>query len=149
YDLAPEMSAAGIRDAVVAGLGSGDAKLVVVNFANADMVGHTGVIPAAVAGIEAVDACMGPIRAAVREAGGLLAVTADHGEARGSAVAERQPQPLAPPHPVAAWDPPAGHRAARGRAGRRRAAPVRSDGLEPSGRDDRRAARLTAVLAPA
>src|SRR5262249_17657443 len=64
YDLAPEMSAAGIRDAVLAGLANGDAKLVVVNFANADMVGHTGVISAAVAGIEAVDGCMGPTRPA-------------------------------------------------------------------------------------
>ncbi|HJZ60646.1 MAG TPA: 2,3-bisphosphoglycerate-independent phosphoglycerate mutase [Miltoncostaeaceae bacterium] len=103
YDLAPEMSAAGIRDAVVAGLGSGDAKLVVVNFANADMVGHTGVIPAAVAGIEAVDACMGPIRAAVREAGGLLAVTADHGNAEVMLEPDGSPNTAHTSNPVPLW----------------------------------------------
>ncbi|HWH13685.1 MAG TPA: 2,3-bisphosphoglycerate-independent phosphoglycerate mutase [Miltoncostaeaceae bacterium] len=79
YDQAPEMSAAGVRDAVVAGIAAGDADLLVVNFANADMVGHTGVVPAAVRGIETVDACMADVRAAVAAAGGLLIVTADHG----------------------------------------------------------------------
>lgn len=79
YDLAPEMSAAGVRDAVVQALAEGADELLVVNFANADMVGHTGVVEAAVRGIETVDACMGAVRAAVAEAGGLLCVTADHG----------------------------------------------------------------------
>jgi 2,3-bisphosphoglycerate-independent phosphoglycerate mutase len=79
YDQAPEMSAAGVRDAVVAGVGDPAFSLLVVNFANADMVGHTGVVEAAVAGIETVDACMAEIRAAVAAAGGTLAVTADHG----------------------------------------------------------------------
>ncbi len=79
YDLAPEMSAAGIRDAVVQALAEGADELLVINFANADMVGHTGVVEAAVRGIETVDACMGAIRPAVAQAGGLLCVTADHG----------------------------------------------------------------------
>jgi len=79
YDEAPEMSAAGIRDAVVGALAEGGREFIVINFANADMVGHTGVVPAAVRGIEAVDRCMGDIRPAVATAGGLLLVTADHG----------------------------------------------------------------------
>jgi len=103
YDLAPEMSAAGIREAVVAGLTKGDAALLVVNFANADMVGHTGVIPAAVAGIEAVDVCMGPIRAAVRAAGGLLAVTADHGNAEVMLEPDGSPNTAHTSNPVPLW----------------------------------------------
>lgn len=79
YDQAPEMSAAGVKDAVLAGIRDPAFSLLVVNFANADMVGHTGVVPAAVVGIETVDACMAEIRAVVASAGGLLAVTADHG----------------------------------------------------------------------
>ena len=79
YDHAPEMSAAGIRDAVVGALGEGTDELLVINFANADMVGHTGVVEAAVRAIETVDGCMGAIRPAVAAAGGLLCVTADHG----------------------------------------------------------------------
>jgi 2,3-bisphosphoglycerate-independent phosphoglycerate mutase len=53
----------------------------IINFANADMVGHTGVIPAAVAAIETVDQCLGEVVAAVRERGGVCVVTADHGNA--------------------------------------------------------------------
>lgn len=79
YDQAPEMSAPEVRDAVLAGLAEGGDAFVVVNFANADMVGHTGVVEAAVRGIETVDACIGAIRPAVAAAGGLLCVTADHG----------------------------------------------------------------------
>ena len=69
YDHAPEMSAAGVRDAVIQGLAEGADELFVVNFANADMVGHTGVVEAAVRGIETVDACMGAIRPSPRRAG--------------------------------------------------------------------------------
>jgi 2,3-bisphosphoglycerate-independent phosphoglycerate mutase len=79
YDQAPEMSARGVKDAVLAGVRDPAFSLLVVNFANADMVGHTGVVQAAVAGIEAVDTCMAEIRAAVAASGGTLAVTADHG----------------------------------------------------------------------
>ncbi len=79
YDEAPEMSAAGVRDAVVQALAAGTDELIVVNFANADMVGHTGVVAAAVRAIETVDACMAQVRPAVAAVGGLLCVTADHG----------------------------------------------------------------------
>ncbi len=104
YDEAPEMSAAGVGAAVVEGIRSADApELVIVNFANADMVGHTGVVPAAVAGIEAVDRCMGDIRAAVRSVGGLLAVTADHGNSEVMIEPDGSPNTAHTTNPVPLW----------------------------------------------
>jgi 2,3-bisphosphoglycerate-independent phosphoglycerate mutase len=79
YDQAPEMSAAGVCDELVGGLAGGGFGLVIANFANPDMVGHTGVVEAAVRAVETVDGCVARIRSAVAAAGGLLAVTADHG----------------------------------------------------------------------
>ncbi|MBL0927601.1 MAG: 2,3-bisphosphoglycerate-independent phosphoglycerate mutase [Phycisphaerales bacterium] len=82
YDLAPEMSAAGVRDAVLGRLGAADCEpFIVVNFANADMVGHTGSLPAAVRACEMVDSCVGSIVEAALRRGGSLIVTADHGNA--------------------------------------------------------------------
>src|SRR5690606_29438116 len=81
YDLAPEMSAAGVCDVVVKGIESQSFDVIIVNFANGDMVGHTGVIPAAVKAIETVDACLGRIVDAVHASGGTCLVTADHGNA--------------------------------------------------------------------
>ena len=79
YDLQPEMSARGVADAVVAGI-EGDFDFILVNFANPDMVGHTGSIPAAVKAVEAVDACMTDILHAVDDHPEWVAlVTADHG----------------------------------------------------------------------
>jgi 2,3-bisphosphoglycerate-independent phosphoglycerate mutase len=103
YDLAPEMSAAGVRDAVVQGLAEGADELIVVNFANADMVGHTGVIEAAVRGIEAIDACMGAIRPAVAAAGGLLCVTADHGNSEVMIEPDGSPNTAHTSNPVPLW----------------------------------------------
>ncbi|MFG0328411.1 MAG: 2,3-bisphosphoglycerate-independent phosphoglycerate mutase [Phycisphaerales bacterium] len=82
YDLEPEMSAAGVRDAVLERLRSDDCEaFVVVNFANPDMVGHTGNLDAAVKAVEYVDGCVGAIVDATLERGGSLIVTADHGNA--------------------------------------------------------------------
>ncbi len=82
YDLAPEMSARGVCDAVLARLNANDCEsVIVVNFANADMVGHTGSIPAAVRACEMVDTCVGEIVERVLALGGSLIVTADHGNA--------------------------------------------------------------------
>jgi 2,3-bisphosphoglycerate-independent phosphoglycerate mutase len=84
YDHAPEMSAAPAAEAFVRGWregGVGGYRFGIINFANADMVGHTGVIPAAVRAVEAVDECLGRVLAAVRESGGVCVVTADHGNA--------------------------------------------------------------------
>jgi 2,3-bisphosphoglycerate-independent phosphoglycerate mutase len=80
YDLKPEMSAAEVASRVAAGLGEGYA-FCVVNFANPDMVGHTGVIPAVVRAVETVDGCLGRVVEATQRAGGVCLVTADHGNA--------------------------------------------------------------------
>ena len=79
YDLQPEMSAPELTDRAVAAIGSGKYDLIVMNYANPDMVGHTGVLSAAIRAVEAVDQGLGRIAAAVEQAGGALLVTADHG----------------------------------------------------------------------
>jgi 2,3-bisphosphoglycerate-independent phosphoglycerate mutase len=81
YDTAPEMSASGVTDAVVAHLESGGDALIIANYANADMVGHTGDFDATVRAVECIDACLGRVRRAVAAAGGGLLITADHGNA--------------------------------------------------------------------
>ena len=81
YDLQPEMSAPAVTDKLVAAIGEGRYDLVVVNYANTDMVGHTGDLAAAIKAVEAVDACLGRLDAAVRAAGGALLITSDHGNA--------------------------------------------------------------------
>src|SRR5918993_1371701 len=81
YDLQPEMSAPELTDAVVSAIESGQYHLIVVNYANGDMVGHTGVFAAAVAAIETVDACLARVIAATLEQYGVALVTADHGNA--------------------------------------------------------------------
>ncbi len=81
YDLQPEMSAPELTGKCVAAIESGAFDLIVLNFANADMVGHTGSLAAAIQACEAVDAGLGRIAQAIRAAGGRLLVTADHGNA--------------------------------------------------------------------
>ncbi|HUN41495.1 MAG TPA: 2,3-bisphosphoglycerate-independent phosphoglycerate mutase [Acetobacteraceae bacterium] len=79
YDLQPEMSAAELTDKAVAAIDLGTYDLVVLNYANPDMVGHTGVLAAAIKAVEAVDTGLGRLVEAVRKQGGALLVTADHG----------------------------------------------------------------------
>jgi 2,3-bisphosphoglycerate-independent phosphoglycerate mutase len=81
YDLEPEMSAAGIRDAVVKAVNDNGFDVLIVNFANADMVGHSGNLGATIKAVETVDACLGDIYKAIRAKGGAMLVTADHGNA--------------------------------------------------------------------
>jgi 2,3-bisphosphoglycerate-independent phosphoglycerate mutase len=81
YDLQPEMSAAGVTDAVIAAIDSGEYRFVIVNYANGDMVGHSGDLAAAVAAIQTVDQCLGRLLEATVAAGGVALVTADHGNA--------------------------------------------------------------------
>jgi 2,3-bisphosphoglycerate-independent phosphoglycerate mutase len=81
YDLAPEMSAGGIADAVVKAVQDTAFDLLVVNFANADMVGHSGKLAPTIKGVETVDACLGHIYQAIRQYGGSMLITADHGNA--------------------------------------------------------------------
>ena len=79
YDLQPGMSAPELTDAAVAAIASGQYAMLVLNFANPDMVGHTGSLPAAIKAVETVDAGLGRIQAAIAAQGGWLLVTADHG----------------------------------------------------------------------
>jgi 2,3-bisphosphoglycerate-independent phosphoglycerate mutase len=81
YDLKPEMSAREVTDKLVAAIESGRFDVIICNYANADMVGHTGNLAAAVHAIETIDACLGRVYDALRRAGGELIVTADHGNA--------------------------------------------------------------------
>jgi len=81
YDLQPEMSAAGITDTAIEHIRSGHYDLVIMNYANADMVGHTGDIAATIKGVEAVDSGVGRIVEATLAVGGGLLITADHGNA--------------------------------------------------------------------
>jgi 2,3-bisphosphoglycerate-independent phosphoglycerate mutase len=81
YDLKPEMSVAEVADRVCEAIRDGDYAFAVVNFANPDMVGHTGSIPAVVAAVEATDRALGELVECVRGAGGVCLVTADHGNA--------------------------------------------------------------------
>lgn len=79
YDLQPEMSAPEVTDRLVAAIRGQTFDLIVVNYANPDMVGHTGILPAAIKAVETVDACLGRLEEALREVGGVMLVTADHG----------------------------------------------------------------------
>ena len=81
YDLKPEMSAAGVADAVVHAIEKGDFDAIIMNFANADMVGHSGKLDAAITACEKVDECLGRICQSLRPRGGAWIITADHGNA--------------------------------------------------------------------
>ncbi len=81
YDLKPEMSAYEVADEAVARIESGKYDVIVLNFANCDMVGHTGIFDCAKAAVEAVDECLGKVLAAIEKMGGCALVTADHGNA--------------------------------------------------------------------
>ena len=79
YDLQPEMSAPELTDKAVEAIGSGKYDLIVLNYANPDMVGHTGNLAAAIKAVETVDAGLCRIAESIRRAGGALLITADHG----------------------------------------------------------------------
>ncbi len=81
YDLKPEMSAPLVADALAAAIDADEADVYIVNFANCDMVGHTGVIPAAVSAVEAVDRAVGQVLEALERRSGVALITADHGNA--------------------------------------------------------------------
>jgi 2,3-bisphosphoglycerate-independent phosphoglycerate mutase len=81
YDLKPEMSAQGIADTVIHAVNKGDFDAIIMNFANADMVGHSGKLEPTIRAIEVVDHCLGQIFQALRPKGGAWIITADHGNA--------------------------------------------------------------------
>ena len=99
YDHKPEMSAPEVTDRFVEAIESGDFTFAVLNFANPDMVGHTGSIPAAVRAVETVDTCLGRVVDAVESAGGVCLVTADHGNA------EHMIEPDGSPHTAHTTNP--------------------------------------------
>jgi 2,3-bisphosphoglycerate-independent phosphoglycerate mutase len=81
YDLQPEMSAAELTDTLVEKIGAGTYDFILVNYANPDMVGHTGILEAAQIAIRTVDDCLARLETAIRDAGGVMLITADHGNA--------------------------------------------------------------------
>ena len=81
YDLKPEMSAAGITDAVVKAIDKGDFDAIIMNYANADMVGHSGKLEATIKAVETVDECLGRLYQSLKPKGGAWIITADHGNA--------------------------------------------------------------------
>ncbi len=81
YDLQPEMSAYEVTDKCVTAIESGKYDMIILNFANCDMVGHTGIFEAAVKAVEAVDECVGKVTDAIAKMGGVSIITADHGNA--------------------------------------------------------------------
>jgi 2,3-bisphosphoglycerate-independent phosphoglycerate mutase len=100
YDLKPEMSAREVADRFVEEIESGEYGYAVVNFANPDMVGHTGVIPAAVKAVETVDACLGRVLTAIDANGGVSLVTADHGNAEHMLEPDGKPHTAHTSNPV-------------------------------------------------
>ena len=81
YDLKPEMSGVEVTDKVVEAIRSGKYDFIILNYANGDMVGHTGILEAAMTAVSTVDQCIGRVVAAMRDCGGITLITADHGNA--------------------------------------------------------------------
>jgi 2,3-bisphosphoglycerate-independent phosphoglycerate mutase len=100
YDHKPQMSAEAVTEEVLRRIASNQYDLIVLNFANMDMVGHTGVIPAAIQACETVDRCVGRIVAAVQAKGGALLITADHGNAETMLTPEGKPHTAHTTNPV-------------------------------------------------
>ncbi len=100
YDQKPQMSAREITDEFLAAFRSDRPAFSVINFANADMVGHTGVIPATIAAVETIDGCLGRIVAEVEHQGGVCAITADHGNAEAMLAPDGAPSTAHSTNPV-------------------------------------------------
>ena len=92
YDYAPEMSAHPIAERFVSAWEEDHPQFAIINFANSDMVGHTGVIPAAVRGVEVIDECLGAVVGAVHASGGVCIITADHGNSDDMLTPSGEPQ---------------------------------------------------------
>ena len=114
------MSARAAADTFVSRWSEGDYRFGIINFANPDMVGHTGVIPAAVAAVEEVDGCLGDVVAAVEAKGGACIVTADHGNCDHMLEPDGSPNTAHSLNPVPLIVTAEGVRAARPRHPRRR-----------------------------
>jgi 2,3-bisphosphoglycerate-independent phosphoglycerate mutase len=111
YDLQPEMSAPEVTDRLVEAIDAGRFDVVVVNYANADMVGHTGDLQAAIKAVETVDHCLGRLADAITRAGGTLLITADHGNVemmRDPETGQPHTAHTTNPVPLLLVNPPAG-----------------------------------------
>jgi 2,3-bisphosphoglycerate-independent phosphoglycerate mutase len=111
YDQKPDMSAYEVTDRLIDAIDAGRFDVIVVNYANTDMVGHTGDLAAAIKAVEAVDRCLGRLGDAVARAGGTLLITADHGNAemmRDPETGERHTAHTLNPVPLILVNPPAG-----------------------------------------
>ncbi len=111
YDLQPEMSAPELTDRLVAAIEGGTFDAIVVNYANTDMVGHTGDLAATIKAVETVDACLGRVAGALERAGGAMLVTADHGNAemmRDEKTGQAHTAHTTNPVPVVLVNPPDG-----------------------------------------
>jgi 2,3-bisphosphoglycerate-independent phosphoglycerate mutase len=118
YDKQPEMSAPEVTDKVVEAIGAGHFDVVVLNYANTDMVGHTGDLAAATKAVETVDACLGRLSRAVEKASGTLVITADHGNAemmRDPETGEPHTAHTLNPVPFIVVNPPTAARVENGR----------------------------------
>jgi len=100
YDLAPEMSASDITSAAVEDISHRRHDVIVMNYANADMVGHTGVWNATISALETLDVALGRLEQSILAAGGILAITADHGNAEEKIDAEGNPLTAHTTNPV-------------------------------------------------
>ena len=100
YDRKPEMSARGVSRMFCGGIAGGGYGFGLVNFANPDMVGHTGVIPAVVEAVETVDSCLADVVSTVEGVGGVCLVTADHGNAEQMLQADGSPHTAHTTNPV-------------------------------------------------
>lgn len=100
YDLKPEMSAREIAETLIENIHQKDHKLIVVNFANGDMVGHTGVLEAAIKACEVVDECVGKVTEAFRKKGGAVIITSDHGNAEVMKLPDGSPATAHTTNPV-------------------------------------------------
>ncbi len=100
YDLLPEMSAHAVTDAVIERIESNDYDVIILNYANCDMVGHTGIFEAAVTAVETVDLCVGRVIDAVQKSAGSAIITADHGNAEEMADADGTPHTAHTTNPV-------------------------------------------------
>ena len=141
YDLKPEMSAFEVTDKLVAAINSKQYDVIICNYANPDMVGHTGDLQAAIKAIETIDECLGRVVEAMRARGGEVLITADHGNAelmRDEVTGQAHTAHTMNLVPLHLHRPAPRHSGRNRRAGRCQPDPAENDGPAATRRNDRR-----------